>query len=297
MRQTLTGEPGRLDRVLAELLGVPRADVQRTIGAGRVSVDGRARPKSFRLTGGEAIDVDLPDRSEIPPEGPPLGIVYRDEHLLIVSKPAGVVTHPTATRRSGTMVNRVVGMGVPLSSVGGWLRPGIVHRLDAGTSGLVIVACDNPTHEVLARMMREHLVERRYLALVRGACAHDAFVVDAPLQRRRARIVVRRATGKPAETAFAVMERFERATLLEAAPTTGRTHQIRVHLSSVGHPVLGDRAYGGGGDIAKDLGLSRPFLHAWRLRFEHPVTGAEIEAEDPLPVDLQEALRRIRGED
>jgi 23S rRNA pseudouridine1911/1915/1917 synthase len=292
----ITGEPGRLDQVVTAALGVPRADVQRAIKAGRILVDGAARPKSFRLEGGERISVDLPTIDELAKEGPPLRIVFEDRYLAVVSKPAGLITHPTQTLRTNTMVNRLLGMDIPLSSIGAPLRPGIVHRLDAGTSGLVIVAKDDETHEALAAMMHDHLVERRYLALVRGKVDHERFVVDAPLQRRRAKIVVKLATGKPAETSFEVRERFERATLLEAAPRTGRTHQIRVHLSAIGHPVLGDRAYGGGGDDAKVIGLSRPFLHAWKLAFDHPRTGQRIELEDPLPDDLESALGRIRGE-
>jgi 23S rRNA pseudouridine1911/1915/1917 synthase len=292
----LTGEPGRLDQVVTTALGVPRADVQRAIKAGRVLVDGRARPKSFRLEGGEHISVDLPTVDDLAKEGPPLPIVFEDQYLVVVSKPAGLITHPTQTLRTNTMVNRLLGMDIPLSSIGAPLRPGIVHRLDAGTSGLVIVAKDDQTHEALASMMHDHLVERRYLALVRGTVDHERFIVDAPLQRRRAKIVVKPATGKPAETSFEVRERFERATLLEAAPRTGRTHQIRVHLSAIGHPVLGDRAYGGGGDDARAIGLSRPFLHAWKLAFDHPRTGKRIELEDPLPGDLETALGRIRGE-
>lgn len=295
-KHELTGSPGRLDQVVAAALDVTRADIQRAIAENRVTVNGEPRQKSFRLEGGEKIVADLPDTSEIPPEGPPLEVRYRDEHLLVIAKPAGLVTHPTESRRTGTLVNRLLGMGVPLSTAGGWLRPGIVHRLDAGTSGLVIVACDDETHGVLTAMMHDHLVERRYLALARGKVEHDLFVVDAPLQRRRAKIIVKQSTGKPAETGFEVRERFSAATLLEAAPRTGRTHQIRVHLSAVGHPVLGDRAYGGGGDLAKELGLQRPFLHAWQLVFDHPMTGERIEVEDPLPEDLVEALRRIRGE-
>jgi 23S rRNA pseudouridine1911/1915/1917 synthase len=132
---------------------------------------------------------------------------------------------------------------------------------------------------------------------VRGIPEHDLFIVDAPLQRRRAKIVVKQATGRPAETAFQVLERFEQGSLLEATPRTGRTHQIRVHLSAIGHPVVGDGTYGGGGDLPRSLGLGRPFLHAWKLAFDHPFTGERIEVEDPLPEDLQTALRRIRGED
>jgi 23S rRNA pseudouridine1911/1915/1917 synthase len=292
----VAGEPGRLDQVLTKALAIPRADVQRAIAGGRVTVDGRRRPKSFRLDGGETLLVDLPTADELAHEGPPLEIRFQDEYLAIVSKPAGLVTHPTQSLRKGTMVNRLLGMDMPLSPVGAPLRPGIVHRLDAGTSGLVIVAKTAEAHEALAAMMHDHLVQRLYLALVRGTVEHETFVVDAPLQRKRAKIVVKPASGKPAETAFEVKERFEKATLLEAAPRTGRTHQIRVHLAAIGHPILGDGAYGGGGDDAKELGLARPFLHAWKLVFEHPITGDEIEAEDPLPQDLVEALRRIRRE-
>lgn len=297
MKTELLGEPGRLDQVMARLLEVPRADVQRAIAAGRVTVDGVARAKSFRLEGGEAIHADMPDTTEIPPEGPPLEIRYRDEHLMVVAKPAGLVTHPTESHRTGTMVNRLLGMDVPLSSVGGWMRPGIVHRLDAGTSGLVIIACTDEAHEGLAEMLHDHLVQRTYMALVRGEVEHDLFIVDAPLQRKRAKIVVKQSTGRPAETGFEVVERSAVATLLRATPRTGRTHQIRVHLSAIGHPIIGDRSYGGGGDLARRLGLERPFLHAQKLEFDHPVTGAHVEVEEPMPEDLQEALRRVRQQD
>jgi 23S rRNA pseudouridine1911/1915/1917 synthase len=287
---------GRLDAVVAERLSLTRADAQRAIAGGRVRVDGALRPKSHRLAGGERLSVDLTGMGDVPPEDPPVEVRYRDTYLLIVSKPAGLPTHPTVGRLSGTLVNRLIGMGVPLSSAGGPLRPGIVHRLDAGTSGLLIVASTDQAHHALTAMIRRHEVDRRYLALVRGAVEHDRFAVDAPLGRVGSRIRVRAVTGKEAETRFEVRDRFDRATLLEAAPTTGRTHQIRVHLSAVGHPILGDRTYGGGGDDAKRLGLTRPFLHSWRLSFHHPITGERIEVEDPLPPELIVALRRVGGE-
>lgn len=295
-RAEFRARPGRLDRVVADHLEVPRAEVQRAIAAGRVMVDGRARPKSFLLAGGELVAADVSAGEEIRPEGPPVEVRHEDPFLLVVSKPAGLITHPTTTRRTGTLVNRLLGMDVPLSSAGGPLRRGIVHRLDAGTSGLILVAKDDDTHDALAGMLARHEVERRYLALVRGPVEHDRFAVDAPLARRRARIAIERGAGKEAETAFEVRERLARATLLEAAPRTGRTHQIRVHLSAIGHPILGDASYGGGGDDASRLRLSRPFLHARRLRFVHPSTGEWVEAEDPLPPDLEEALRRARAE-
>jgi 23S rRNA pseudouridine1911/1915/1917 synthase len=254
-----------------------------------------ARPKSFRLAGRERVRVDLSSAVEIPAEGPPVPVRYRDEHLVVVAKPPNLPTHPTENRRTGTLVNRLLGMGIPLAPAGGPLRPGIVHRLDAGTSGLLVAACDDETFDALARLFAAHGADRRYLALVRGEVAHDRFEVDAPLGRRGARIRVDATGGRAAATAFEVRRRFEGASLLEAAPRTGRTHQIRVHLASVGHPVLGDRRYGGGGDDARALGLERPFLHAWRIAFDHPATGARVDLEEPLAEDLREVLARIEA--
>lgn len=288
--------PGRLDAEVASRLEIARAEAQRAISMGGVLVNGVARVKSHRLVGGEVVEVDLAPALELPAQGPPLELAYRDEHLVVVRKPTGPPTHPTENRRKGTVVNRLLGMGVPLAPAGGPLRPGIVHRLDAGTSGLLVVACDDQAYEVLTGVFRRHEADRRYLALVRGVVEHDRFEVDAPLGRSGAKIRVDATAGRRAATAFEVRERAERATLLEAAPRTGRTHQIRVHLSAVGHPILGDGRYGGGGDDAKALGLSRPFLHAWRIAFDHPVTGKRLELEDPLPKDLARALRRVRGE-
>ena len=296
MSETFEAGSGRLDAVVAARLGVPRAEVQRAILAGSVLVDGVTRPKDHRLAGGERIEVDLAPASGLEPEGPPLELAWSDEHLAVVRKPAGLPTHPSANRRSGTVVNRLLGMGLPLAPRGGPLRPGIVHRLDSGTSGLLVVALDDPTHEALAGLFERHGADRRYLALVRGVVDHDRFEVDAPLARTGARIRVDATGGRDAATAFEARERFARATLLEAAPRTGRTHQIRVHLSAVGHPILGDARYGGGGDEAKRLGLTRPFLHAWRIAFDHPSTGERLELQDPLPDDLEEALRRVRRE-
>lgn len=292
--ETFVGEPGRLDVVVARLAGVPRADVQRAIADGSVLVDGEPRPKSYRLTGGEHLEVQVRAFEPLEAEGPPVPVRYEDDHLLVIAKPAGLITHPTERRRSGTLVNRLLGMGVPLSGEGGDLRPGIVHRLDAGTSGLMIVAKSDEAHRGLARMMRRHDVDRRYLALVRGRLEHDTFAVDAPLGRRAERIVVDHSEGRAAETGFEVRERLARSSLVEATPRTGRTHQIRVHLRAIGHPILGDSAYGGGGDDAHALGLGRPFLHSWRLAFDQPVTGERIEVEEPLPADLESALRRAR---
>jgi len=293
MTRAFEAGQGRLDAVVAERLGIARADAQRAIAAGGVTVGGVRRPKAFRLAGGERVEVDLERGADVPAEGPPVRVRYRDEHLAVVVKPARMPTHPTENRRSGTLVNTLLAMDIPLAPRGGLLRPGIVHRLDAGTSGLIVVASDDATHQALSEMLGAHAVDRRYLALVRGRVTHDRFGVEAPLGRRGARIHVV-SGGRGAATAFEVRERFDTGTLLEAIPRTGRTHQIRVHLSSIGHPILGDARYGGGGQDARALGLERPFLHSWRLAFDHPITGQRIEIEEPLPDVLIEALRRLR---
>jgi 23S rRNA pseudouridine1911/1915/1917 synthase len=296
MNRFAAGE-GRLDAIVAVHLGVSRAEAQRAIDDGRVRVDGRERARSFRLRGGERVEVRGDGSGGLPPEGPSVPIRFEDDHLAVVAKPAGLVTHPTRSRRSGTLVNRLVGMGVRLAPAGGPLRPGIVHRLDAGTSGLLVVAKDDDALAALARMFRLHQADRRYLALARGRVEHDRFAVEAALGRRGARVVVRPTTGRDARTDLDVRERLARATLLEAAPRTGRTHQIRVHLAAVGHPIIGDTRYGGGGDEARRLALVRPFLHSWRLSFDHPLTGERLDLEEPLPEDLEEALRRARERD
>lgn len=294
MDAELIATPGRLDAVVVALTAATRADVQRAIVAGEILVEGTAYPKSHRLSGGETIVWRRAPVGALEPGGPPVPIRFEDTHLLVVAKPAGLVTHPTAGRRTGTLVNALLAMGVALAPAGGSLRPGIVHRLDAGTSGLLVVAKTDEAFVGLQQLFRHHVADRRYLALVRGAPVHDAFEVEAPLGRRAARIVVDHVDGRSAATAFDVIERLEALTLLEATPRTGRTHQIRVHLAAIGHPIMGDRPYGGGGDDARALGLSRPFLHAARLSFAHPVTGARVDLEEPLPEDLAEALARAR---
>ena len=296
MTEIYPASPGRLDVVVAAAAGIARAEAQRAIAQGRVLVDGRARPRSFRLSGGEQLSVDIAADRPLEGGGEAVPIRYRDAHLLVVAKPAGVLTHPTAATRDGTLVNRLLAMGVPLAPAGGELRPGIVHRLDVGTSGLMLVASTDEAFHGLQAMLRRHAVERHYLALVRGRTAHEDFSVEAPLGRRGAHIVVDRVSGRRSATSFVVRERLPATTLLDAAPQTGRTHQIRVHLQAVGHPIMGDRRYGGGGDVARRIGLDRPFLHSWRVELVHPVTGEPLRVEEPLPADLAEALARARDD-
>lgn len=293
--ESFTAREGRLDREVAERLGLTRAEAQRLIAADGVLVDGQARIKSFALHGGETVEVHGEASPPLEGEKPAVPVLFEDRSLAVINKPPNLPTHPTANRRKGTLVNKLVGQGMRLAAGGDPLRPGIVHRLDAGTSGLMLIAKDDAGYTGLSKMMRAHEADRHYLALVRGSPEHDRFAVEAALERVKARIVVRPVTGRPAETAFRVEERFERATLLDGAPRTGRTHQIRVHLSAVGLPILGDGRYGGGGDDAKALGLTRPFLHSWRLRFVHPVTGEEMSFEAPLPNDLKKALKTLRA--
>ncbi len=290
----------RLDQVLAELAGVSRAAVARWIGAGRVLVDGRARPKSHRLEGGERVrwePVDPPLSAALVPERRPLEVRFEDEHLLVVAKPAGLVVHPAAGHPTGTLVNALLGRDDPrLSASGGPVRPGIVHRLDKDTSGLLLVAKDDRAHAALARDLAARRIERRYLALVQGHL-EPAGTVDAPIGRHprdRKRMAVVPG-GRRAVTHWHVLERLDGVDLLEVRLETGRTHQIRVHLASIGHPVVGDRTYGADPHLAQRLRLDRPFLHAWRLAFPHPISGDRVEIEEEPPAELLAALERARS--
>jgi 23S rRNA pseudouridine1911/1915/1917 synthase len=288
----------RLDQVLADLAGVSRAAASRWVDAGRVLVDGRARPRSHRLEGGERLRWEVPEpapAAEPLPERVPLRVRYEDEHLLVVAKPAGLVVHPGAGHHSGTLVNALLGReGTRLSTVGGSGRPGIVHRLDKDTSGLLLVAKDDRTHRALARDLAAHRIERRYLALAQGHLAASG-TVDAPLARHprdRKRMAVVPG-GRRAVTRWRVVQSHPAADLVEATLETGRTHQIRVHLAHLRHPVVGDRGYGADPTLAARLGLERPFLHAWRLTFRHPADGRELELTEPLPDELENALARL----
>jgi 23S rRNA pseudouridine1911/1915/1917 synthase len=261
------------------------------IADGAVLVDGARRVKSHRLEGGEEVVVELPEEQEpLEPEEMALDVVWEDEHLLVVDKPAGVVVHPAGGHRSGTLVHGLLERDV---AGGDEDRPGIVHRLDRDTSGLLVVARSDAAHERLQELIRRRELDRRYLALVKGAPRSRTGRIEAPIGRDRfdrTRHSLDTATPRDAVTWFEVRELLGPRALLEVRLETGRTHQIRVHLEAIELPVCGDPVYG----VAGDLGLERQFLHAAALAFEHPFTGERIELESPLPDDLAAALERAR---
>ncbi len=288
----LAGE--RLDRVLATVPEIgSRALAARMLARGDVQVDGRAARKSERLRGGETVEYELPpEQAPLAGEARELALVYEDEHLLVVDKPAGISVHPGAGRSSGTLANALVAYGAR----GGEApeRPGIVHRLDRDTSGLMVVARSEVAFLGLRRLVRRHEIEREYLALVRGRPRSRRGTIEAPIGRDRRHPTKRSLeTDSPhaAVTHFELRELLDRHALLGVRLETGRTHQIRVHLAAIGLPVAGDPVYG----VAHDLGLERQFLHASRLAFQHPLTGEEIELASALPADLERALVRARA--
>jgi 23S rRNA pseudouridine1911/1915/1917 synthase len=286
----------RLDRFLQDKLPQhSRARLQAWIKGGRVTVDGSARRPSYTLKGGEEIRVQPaeppPLRAE--PEDIALSILYEDDAVVAVNKSAGMVVHAGAGRHSGTLVNALLHHFHRLSSVGGSLRPGIVHRLDKETSGVILVAKNDAAHQDLAAQFSGRRVEKVYLALSHGVVDRDRGRIERPIARdpsRRVRMTARLEHGRAALTEFVVLRRFRRFTYLEVRIGTGRTHQIRVHLSSIGHPILGDRLYGAPAGVEGLPPLHRFFLHAARIRFRSPVTGEEVAVEAPLPPELAAIL-------
>jgi 23S rRNA pseudouridine1911/1915/1917 synthase len=283
----------RLDRFLAALPEVgSRSAAERLVADGAVLVDGEAVPKSHRLAGGEEVELEAPATPEpMEPEPLELRLAYADEHVLVVDKPAGVVVHPGAGRERGTLVHALLGR---IAGGDEPARPGIVHRLDRDTSGLLVVARSEQAHRTLVRLVRRHALERTYLTLVRGRPRSRRGTIEAPLGRDRAdptRQSLDTALPRAAVTHFEVEELLREHALLRVRLETGRTHQIRVHLAAIELPVSGDPMYG----VARDLGLDRQFLHAAELAFPHPLTGERIEASSPLPGDLSAALALARA--
>ncbi|MHB8792096.1 MAG: RluA family pseudouridine synthase [Thermoleophilia bacterium] len=308
----------RLDRLVAASAEIgSRAAAQKLIAAGMVSVNGRERSKNYKAAEGDNVEVMLAETEplDLEPEDMDLHIPYEDENLLVVDKPAGIVTHPAKGHNTGTLVHGLLGRQI----AGGEHphRPGIVHRLDKDTSGLLIVARDEETHRHLTEALSRHKIERTYLCLVHGLFETREGTIEAPLgrdARERQQMAVTKKGGRDAVTHFRVLESWGGApagtaaaaggtaaaprkgaagySLLEVRLETGRTHQIRVHLAAIGHPVAGDKVYGRRKD---ELGVGRQFLHSARLRFTHPETGVTVDVSSPLPPDLDVVLVTLRG--
>jgi len=299
---TAPDDAPRLDVLVAGELDISRNQAATLIATGHVTVDGRHEKASYKSRAGETVTVKIPpppDR-EVIGEDIPLTIVYEDDDILVVDKPAGMVVHPAPGNWSGTLVNALKGRGGPLSSVNDEFREGIVHRLDKETSGLLLVARSDRAHRVLGAALQARQITRRYAAMTWGHLAEDRITVDKPIARdprdRKRMAVVN--TGRPARTDLTRLARFDSTDLLRADLHTGRTHQIRVHLASIGHPVVGDDTYGGGGG-RKLMGLPprRHFLHAAWLVFRHPISGELVDLRSPLPAELHRAVVAAAGPD
>ena len=290
-------EGRRLDMVIARHVpALSRSRIAHLASEGRVRVDGRARKPAFRVRRGQAVEVVVPPPvpSELQPEAIPLEIVLEDADLLVVNKPAGLTVHPAPGHPSGTLVNALLSAVPDLAGIGGTVRPGIVHRLDKDTSGLLVVAKSDEAHRALGAQFKAHTARRTYLAVVRGRMPRDEGTITAalgrhPVHRKRFAVVAR---GRPAVTRYTVLERFRDATLVACRLETGRTHQIRVHLAHTGHPLVGDPVYG----RARAPEIARQALHAARLEFTHPRTGRRVTCTAPLPDDIARLLARLRRE-
>ena len=291
----------RADRIVADQVGLSRAYVQRLIREGRLTRDGRPIKANTPVEPGARLELDVPEvqSPEARPEPIPLRIVYQDDDVLIVDKPAGLVVHPSPGHPGGTLVNALLALGgaEAFGGIAGVARPGIVHRLDRDTSGLLMVARNDAAQASLMAQLKARRVKKRYLALVAGAVAAQLGRIEAPIgrdPRHRTRMAVV-PDGRPATTVYRVRERFVGWTFLDLDLVTGRTHQLRVHLASIGHPVAGDAVYGPAGPRRAPPGLERLFLHAWQLECAAPSGDRLIRATAPLPEDLERVLADLRA--
>lgn len=286
----------RIDQYLVNLLPLSRTAVQRLIKEGLVSINRQEVKANYKVHPEDEIQVQIPGPTPIPllPEPIPLDILYEDEHLIVLNKPSGMVVHLAPGHDSGTLVNALLHHCKDLKGIGGRERPGIVHRLDKDTSGVLVVAKSDPVHRHLSRQFKQHTVNRVYIALVQGALKKGSGVIDLPIGRDikdRKKISPRTMKPKHSITHFRVIKRFREGTLLELKPQTGRTHQLRVHLSHLHHPVAGDKVYGGRNySILGGVKVARLMLHAARLGFTHPGTEKYMEFETPLPEEMKNIL-------
>ena len=292
-------EGERLDQFLSRSMeGLTRSAAQRLLEEGAVTVNGRGAKKNTRTAPGDAVALSLPDPEpvDILPQDIPLDVVFEDDDVIVVNKPVGMVVHPAPGHPDGTLVNALLfHCGDSLSGINGELRPGIVHRIDRDTSGLLIAAKHDAAHLALAEQLQDHSLYREYEAVCVGALREEAGTVDAPIGRHpmdRKKMAIDRAHGRPAVTHWAVLGRYPGHTHIQCRLETGRTHQIRVHLASIGHPLLGDTVYGAKKPVP---GLAGQCLHARRLSFLHPRTGERLTVECPLPDWFTAVLRRLGG--
>jgi len=291
-------EGERLDKHVAGLApdDISRSQVQSWIRSGLVKVNGKPEKPGYRVAAGDIVELTVPEigEAEIEPEPIPLDVVYEDGDVIVVNKPRGMVVHPAPGHSSGTLVNALMHHCRDLSGINGELRPGIVHRLDKDTSGLLMAAKNDRAHQSLTEQLKKRSVERRYLAIAHGVLPHDEGTVDAPIGRDpkdRKRFCVNTKTGKTAVTHFRVLERAGGCTILELRLETGRTHQIRVHMQFIGHPLVGDPVYG----RSKGVTMNGQALHAATLGFDHPSTGERLRFEAPLPDDMKRLLELLRS--
>ena len=287
----------RLDAFLSADGALTRSQAARLIAEGRVRVNGKPAAKSARLSGGETVTVDVPQLREtaLPPQDIPLDVVYEDDDVIVVNKPTGLVVHPAPGHPDGTLVNALLHhCGDSLSGIGGEKRPGIVHRIDRDTSGLIIAAKNDAAHLALSAQLKDHSLSRTYECLVTGNMKQDSGTVDAPIGRssadRKKMAVV--PTGRRAVTHWEVVARYPGVTHLRCRLETGRTHQIRVHMAYIGHPILGDTVYGAKKPVP---GLTGQCLHATGLRFVHPPTGEPVELHCPLPPEFTAMLQKLQS--
>jgi len=297
IRAEQADEGKRLDVYVAERLALSRSAVQRLIDEGWVLVNGGRQKPGRRVKAGDVVAVTIPEPEPLDtlPEGLPIDILYEDEDIIVVNKPRGLVVHPGAGNWSGTLVNRLLAHCKDLSGIGGKIRPGIVHRLDKDTSGVIVAAKNDAAHLALARDLKQRRVEKTYLAIVHGTPKEERGTINAPIGRhpthRKKMAVLPEGQGRPAITHYEVIERLQGYALLKLNPVTGRTHQIRVHLAHIGYPVVGDAVYGRRKDA---LGMSGQALHAASLAFEHPRTRERMQFAAPLPDDMARVLARLR---
>lgn len=297
LKLTADREGERADALLSRLIpDLTRSGAQKLLERGAVTREGKPVRKNDRPAPGQVLEVVLPDPEPIAvrPQDIPLDVVYEDGDVIVVNKPVGLVVHPAPGHPDGTLVNALLyHCGASLSGINGQLRPGIVHRIDRDTSGLIIAAKNDKAHLALAAQLQDHSLARTYEAVAVGSLREDSGTVDAPIGRHpadRKKMAIDRKNGREAVTHWSVLARYPGYTHVECRLETGRTHQIRVHLASIGHPLLGDTVYGAKKPVP---GLAGQCLHARRLRFVHPSTGEEMELECPLPDWFQEILRKI----